>query len=222
MELLVATLVAIQAGRDPDAQAHIRQIVDTTRSAIGVIASRLYRGQEHELYYLLLTTWEDEDSWRKAREQCDPHLYLQDSEDLLSSPVEQWLMHYQWGYSRPARPPVASAVHISSLHPQQSDVVQQIWLHGLREQALSSTLTFAFLARGMDREATEPRRIFKVPGEPHLMPQDATQYGSVLLSFFSWASEMEREEFYSSTPYHKLQRSVEKAGKMRTFSIDQV
>ncbi len=221
MELLVVTLAYIQAGKEADAQVALRQIIDTVRSAIGVTAVRVYRGREHGLYYLLLTTWEDEESWRKAQGRYDPQSCLLERPELLLTPPEQWLMSYQWGYSRPARPSHISTAHIATIQEGQVEAVQQAWIRTLRQHALSPTLAFAFLARGMDREATAPRRALKA-GQGQAIQEQSYQHGPILLIFLSWASETEREAFYTSPPYKALQKSVEAAGVTRVLPLDQL
>src|SRR5437764_14157778 len=103
MELLVVTLAHTPPGRDADGLAQVRLMSDTVRNATGLINARFYCSRGQEAYYFILTTWEDEDSWQRAQEHYNPkQLLLGSAPDLLTDPPEQWLMHYLWGYSRPA------------------------------------------------------------------------------------------------------------------------
>jgi quinol monooxygenase YgiN len=223
MELLVVTLAHIIAGRDTDILARIRQITDTVRNAPGLVTSHMYRGREQDSYYFMLTTWEDIESWQKAQERHDPKQHLLATADLLVSPPEQWLMHYQWGYSRPAKQPTVSAAHITTLRPDQARLAQREWITDLRKQTTKPTLAFAFLAQEIDRDATasfrtvKPRRIETRAEEKFVYYQ-----GTTLLNFLSWASEREREEFYMDPHYQSIKKLLESLAVTRILPLEQV
>src|SRR2546429_5022833 len=210
MELLVVTLAHIIAGRDADILARIRQIADTVRNAPGLVTSHMYRGREQDSYYFMLTTWEDAESWQKAQERYDPRQHLLATADLLVSPPEQWLMHYQWGYSRPAKQPIVSAAHITTLRPDQARLAQREWITGLRKQTTKPTLAFAFLAQEIDRDATAPFHTVKTQ-RPEARAEEKFVYyqGTTLLNFLSWASETEREEFYRDPHYQSVKKLLQ-------------
>src|SRR5256714_15645806 len=149
MELLAVTLAHITPGRDADGLAHIRLISDSVRNAPGLVTSRFYRSRGHDPYYFMLTTWEDEESWQRAQERYNPHqLLLGSASELLIGPPEQWLMHYLWGYSRPAAVPILATIHLGTIRPDEADRAQRGWIEGLRRQVVRPILSFAFLARG--------------------------------------------------------------------------
>src|SRR5207248_11450446 len=98
MELLVVTLAHITPGRDTDGLAHIRLISDTVRNAPGLVISRFYRSRGHASYYFMLSTWEDEESWRMAQERYNrKQLLLGSTAELVIDAPEHWLMTYQMG-----------------------------------------------------------------------------------------------------------------------------
>ena len=111
-ELLVVTLVYTLPDRDTDALAHIRFIGEMMRNATGLVSSSFYHSREQQPYYLLLNTWEDEESWQQARERYNPTALLLTHPDLLVALPEQWYMYYRWGYSRPARSQTVATTHI--------------------------------------------------------------------------------------------------------------
>ncbi|SRR6266849_2128493 len=223
MELLVATLAHIIAGRDADILARIRQIADTVRNAPGMVTSHMYRGREQDSYYFMLTTWEDAESWQKAQEHHDPRQHLLATADLLLSPPEQWLMHYQWGYSRPAKQPTVSAAHITTLRPDQARLAQREWITGLRKQTMKPTLAFAFLAQEIDRDATAQFRAVKSPRVEARSEEKFVYYqGTTLLNFLSWASETEREEFYRDPHYQSIKKLLESLAVTRILPLEQV
>ncbi|WP_201367400.1 antibiotic biosynthesis monooxygenase family protein [Dictyobacter formicarum] len=76
---------------------------DTLRSAPGLISTRLYRGRGNGIVYLLLTTWEDEQSWLKAQERHTPKKLLLTATNLLVSQPEQWCSTISGAIA--ARPP---------------------------------------------------------------------------------------------------------------------
>src|SRR5579883_2654394 len=217
MEQLVVTLAHIAAGRDTDALALIRLITDTVRSAPGINTAQCYRSCNTTSYFLLLTTWEDADSWHKARDRYNPRDLLLTAADLLAAPPEQWQMQYLWGYRRPIASPALSAVHLAAIRPAVIEQAQQTWMQGLQQQTLQPTLAFAFLARGMDDDATVLRKAYK-PGTPG----SHSHAGSVLLNFFSWGSDEERSEFYEDATYRTMHTALEHAGSVRILSLEPV
>ncbi len=201
MELLVATLVYTSSGRDGDVLARMHFIYETVRNAPGLITSHLYRGGGKESLYFILTTWDGEESWRKAQDRHSLKKLLLESSEMLSATPQQWLMQYLWGYSRPAAQPVMAAAHLASVRAEQVEFVQQGYIKGLRQQAIQPMLTFALLARGVNEESypiasqsTERR----FPGSPLRQPN------SIFLSLFSWASEEDREDFYADSHYRAV------------------
>src|SRR5918911_227382 len=107
MELLVVTLAYTIPGRDADILARIRLIADTVRNAPGLVTSQTYRSLGAHSYFLLLTTWDSEESWQRSQDRYNPkQLLLSSATELLAALPEQWLMYYLWGYSRPAAIPL--------------------------------------------------------------------------------------------------------------------
>ena len=219
MELLVVTLAHITPGRDTDGLAHIRLISDTVRNAPGLIISRFYRSRGHDSYYFMLTTWEDEESWRRAQERYNPkQLLLGSTAELLIDPPEQWLMHYLWGYSRPAAVPILAAAHLATIRADQADRTQRGWIESLRRQAVQPALAFAFLARGVNEDA--------VAFQPSLAPSTPNggdslyQHGSIFLNLLCWASEADREEFYEDANYRAISLFLNSVGMIQMLTLD--
>jgi hypothetical protein len=190
------------------------------RNAPGLITSQAYRSQGTNAYYLLLTTWDTEESWQRVQERYNPkHLLLNSATELLTALPEQWLMHYLWGYSRPAAPPVLAAAHLAHIRPDQAETTQRNWIEGLRRQAIYPTLAFAFLARGKQEDSARS-------GNPHLGPltqQDAgasTHPGSTFLNLFCWSNEAERDEFYTDPHYQALYRFVGSMGVVQVLPLE--
>src|SRR2546422_2886347 len=148
MEILVATLARTIVEREAEGSERIRWLTETMRNAYGLISLRAYRSRERDAYYILLTTWEDEEYWRKAQERYNPkQLLLTAAPELLIASPEQWLMHYLWGYSHPSVEPTVAAIHVATIQPEQADRTQRGWMESLRRQAIQPLLAFAFLAR---------------------------------------------------------------------------
>src|SRR5256885_16314904 len=102
----------------------------------------------------MLTTWEDEECSQKARNRYNPkQLLLGSATELLIDPPEQWLMHYLWGYSRPAAEPIVAAAHLGTICPEQADRTQRGWIESLRRQAVNPELSVACVARGLNEDA---------------------------------------------------------------------
>jgi quinol monooxygenase YgiN len=219
MELLVATLAYTASGRDADVLARIRLITDTIRNAPGLINSRFYRSRGNNSYYLLLTTWEDEEGWHRAKERHNPkHLLLESAPEMLGASPEQWLMSYLWGYSRPSATPVVAAAHLASVRPDRVEFAQRGWIEGLRRPSVQTTLAFAFLARGMNEKSA----VGSVPS-----PEDAAetgdapyQRGNILLNLFNWGSEIEREDFYTDPGYQTISKFVNSVGVVRILPLE--
>lgn len=206
-ELLVVTLAQTLPGKEVDALARIQAIAETLRSAPGLVTSRIYTGDGNENTFLILTTWEDAESWHKAQERHSPKQLLLKLKDILTAPPEQCLMSYLWGYSRPTQSSVLASAHLITLPTIQAELTQNSWLQGLQQTSLQLLLTFAFIARGQ-REIQTGLRVAK-PGLPGNAQQMTRLTNSILLGFFSWASEAERDEFYIEPQYQKMQTLVE-------------
>ncbi|GHO84512.1 antibiotic biosynthesis monooxygenase family protein [Dictyobacter formicarum] len=217
-ELLVVTLAHVLPGKDTEARAHIRSIADTLRSAPGLISTRLYRGRGNGIVYLLLTTWEDEQSWLKAQERHTPKKLLLTATNLLVSQPEQWLLYYLWGYSRPTAPAQLASVHIMTIEPQKIEQVQKQWLAGLYQPELQTNLTFAFFARGINDTPTA----HKMAAVTHATTYQEifAQQSSLLFVFFSWANEMEREDFYAQEIYQQVKKIVERTAPINVLSLE--
>jgi hypothetical protein len=220
MELLVATLAYTTTGRDADVLARIRLIADTVRIAPGLVTSRFYRSRGKDTYYLMLTTWDDDESWQMAQEKYGPKQLLTSlATELLTAAPEQWLMRYLWGYSRPAANPILAAAHLAHIRKEQAEYAELGWIEKLRQQAVQSTLAFAFLARGMQEETFAASRA-SARGKTGATQSLPYHRGSFLLNLFSWGSENEREEFYADPNYQAINRFVNSAGSVRVLSLE--
>ncbi len=220
MELLVATLAHTTPGRDVDGLADIRLIIDTIRNAQGLVTLRSYRGSGDDVYYLALTTWQDEESWQKAQERYNPkQLMMSSIPGLLVSPPRQWLMQYLWGYSRPAAQPTLAAVHIASTRSEQAEYVRRGWIECLRRQVVQPTLALAsaFLARGIDEDAlvTHP---LAAGDKMHESP--VYLEGSIFLNMLSWPDEANREEFYVDPDYQAISRFLSGVGTIQVLQLE--
>src|SRR5579863_6267136 len=129
MELLLVTVAHTKPGRDADILARIRLIADTIRIVPGMITSQFYRSRGDTSYYVMLTTWESEEAWQRAKEHYSPkYLLLSSATELLATTPEQWLMHYLWGYSRPAATATIAATHLVQMAPTQAHIAQKAWI----------------------------------------------------------------------------------------------
>ncbi|GAC1393364.1 MAG: hypothetical protein NVS4B11_02010 [Ktedonobacteraceae bacterium] len=212
MELLVVTLAYTTPTKDVDTLARIQLINDTLRNAQGLVTSRFYRGRGSSPCYAMLTTWEDEETWKRAQERYNPKQLLSSSAaELLVSLPEQWLFTYLWGYSRPAASPALAAIHFATVRSEQADVVQRGWIEGLRRQTAQPTLAFAFLARGIHKQLSPIS----------LTEENATRIqGALFLNLLSWASEEDREDFYADPNYKAVNRFINGMGTIQIFSLE--
>ena len=120
---------------------------------------------------------------------------------MLSATPQQWLMHYIWGYSRPAALPVLAAAHLANVRADQVEFVQQGYIKGLRQQAIQPMLAFALLARGINEESYPASRQGRTLEEHSVASGSSRQPNNLFLSLFSWASEEDREDFYADPRY---------------------
>lgn len=219
MELLVVTLAHVMPDRDAEGLARIHLISDTIRNALGLVSASFYRGRGNESYYFMLTTWEDEEYWQKARERYNPkQLLLGSTTGLLIDPPEQWLMHYLWGYSRPAAEPILATVHLGTIRPDQADRAQRGWIECLGRQAAQPILSFAFLARGLNEDMIAP----------HAFPATSAagggnspyKHGSIFLNLLSWANQADREDFYTDQYYQAISRFLNRVGVVQVITLE--
>ena len=213
MEMLVATLVNTQPGSDTDALTHLRLLADAVRNAPGLVSARFYHCHGAEASHLLLTNWEDSESWRRAQRNYNPKDLLLTTNELLAITPEQWLLQYTWGFTRPLALSTLISVHLTTTYPDQLEVIQQAWLQSLSQEALQLSLASGFLARGADEDATAPRRAVRVKDTSR--PQS-----SVLMSFLAWASAGERDAFYKDAHYHTISALSQHGASTRILELE--
>ena len=218
MELLVVTLIHTYPQRDIDATARLRLIADTIRNAPGLMNVNLYRNRGQISRFLMLTNWDSEESWQESYERHSPQsLLLSSAAELLTTSPEQWLMHYLWGYTRPAAIPVYASAYLAYIRPEQAELAQQGWIEALRRQARFPLLAFAFLARGSYEHA-----MLSTPA----IPQEAEsreashRHSAVFLNVLNWANDADREDFYADTTYQAINRFIGTLGTMQTLSLE--
>jgi heme-degrading monooxygenase HmoA len=214
LELLVVTLVRAVPGSETDNLSHMRFVMGTVRNAPGVVSIRSFSGSEEEAYYLILTTWEDEELWQKAQERYSPkRLLMRSAPDMLVSPPKQWLMHYLWGYRRPGAPTVLAAAHVASIRSEQAENARRGWIESLRRQVVQPTVTVAsaLLARGVEEE--NAASLSEKPGE-------SPSHGSIFLNLLSWPDEANREEFYADQDYQAIHRYLSGVGVVQMLTLD--
>jgi heme-degrading monooxygenase HmoA len=221
MELLVVTLAHTAPGRDTDGLARIRLISDTVRNAPGLVTARFYRSRGHDSYYFMLTTWEDEESWRRAQERHNPkQLLIGTGTELLLAPPEQWLMRYLWGYSRPLAAPILAVAHLATVRPDQRERTQRGWIESLHRQAVQPTLAFAFLARGANEDTLPPG---PSPAASSMNEGESPyQQGSIFLNLLCWASEADREDFYMDPNYRAISIFLNSVGIIQLLALDPI
>ena len=217
IELLVVTLAQTRPGKEVDALAQISAITDALRHAPGLVTSHFYYGENNESTFLILTAWEDAESWRKAQERYNPRQLLLSVKELLTAPPEQCLMSYVWGYSRPTRSPILTSAHLVTLPTSKVDQVQVQWLQVLQHTNQQMLLTFAFLARGQREQLSNSDTMQFSPSGTPAEPVKATN--SILLGLFNWSCEAERDEFYAEPRYQAVQSMLEKVGHVLTLPL---
>jgi hypothetical protein len=216
MELLVATLAHTVRGASEDALARVRLVVDTMKNVPGVMNTRLYAGREGDGSYFILTSWEDEEFWRRAQEQerQNPRdlLYSAGSELLTAAP-EQWQMHYLWGYSRPSAQPTVAAAHLATVRPDAIERIQRAWIETLQYQAAQMALAFAFLTRGGKADT----------GSSSANGNAAQQEGaggSTFLNLLSWPDETQQKEYYADLHYKAFRGYLNQVGMERVMLLE--
>jgi hypothetical protein len=220
MELLVATLAQMALGKDDDGPTRLRLISETIQHAPGLVNARFYRSRESDSYYLILTTWEDEDFWPQAQDRYSPMNLLGGSTgELLTASPEQWLMRYLWGYSRPSAQPAIAAAHIVTVRPDQAERVERSWIDGLRKQVTQPALAFAFLARGRNEDSALIHN-YSTLDNNKITEDSANNNGSNFLNLLSWPGETQRRDFYADQNYQAISGFLRSVGVMRVVVLD--
>jgi quinol monooxygenase YgiN len=219
MELLAVTLAHTHPQRDVDAAARMRLIADTIRNVSGLLTVSLYRSRGSSSYFLMLTTWDSEESWQQSYERHSPKsLLLSSATELLTASPEQWLMHYLWGYSRPAATPVYAVAQLAQIRSDQAELAQRAWIEVLRRQARFPLLAFAFLARGSQEHAV--RSFASSADQAAEQRKSLCQHGSEFLNLLSWADEVDREDFYADTTYQAINRFISTLGVVQVLPLE--
>lgn len=214
MELLVATLAHTARGADEEALARMRLVVDTMKNVPGMMNAQLYAGRDGEACYFILTSWEDEEFWQKAREQHDPRdLLLNANSELLTAAPEQWQMHYLWGYSRPSAQPTIAAAHLATVRPDATGRVQRAWIENLQRQAAQPALAFAFLTRGRNVDTAS----YGINSNAS-MQENANH--STFLNLLSWPSKTQQKDFYADQQYKAFRGYLNQVGMERTITLE--
>jgi heme-degrading monooxygenase HmoA len=222
MELLVATLAHIALGSEDDGTTRLRLISETIQNAPGLVNARFYRSRESQLYYFMLTTWEDEDFWYKAQERYNPKTLLKGSTtELFTAQPEQWLMRYLWGYSRPSAQPAVAAAHIVTVRPDQAERVERNWMEGLRRQVKQPALAFAFLARGSNEDSSFIHDQTTV-NSIRFTGASANTNSSNFLNVLSWPNETQRKDFYGDQNYKAMSGFLSSVGVVRVLALDPI
>ena len=222
MELLVATLAHMASGSEDDGTTRLRLIAETIQNAPGLVNARFYRSREPELFYFMLTTWEDEEIWSKAQERYNPSTLLTGSTiELLTTQPEQWLMRYVWGYSRPSVQPAIAAAHIVTVRRDQVERVEQNWMEGLHRQVKQPALAFAFLAKGSNEHTTFIHDQSTVNNIRFSDTSDNT-YSSNFLNVLSWPNETQRKDFYADQHYKAVSGFLSSVGVVRVLALDPI
>ena len=220
MELLVATLAHAASNNDDEGTTRLRLISDTIQNAPGLVNVRMYRSREPESHYFIITTWEDEELWFKARDRYDPKNLLRASAaELLTAPPEQWLMHYLWGYSQPSAQPVIAAAHIVNVRPDQAERVERSWIEGLRRLVAQPGLAFGFLARGRNEDNSFPHAP-QFLQNPAFSEAQSGDYTSNFLNVLSWPGETQRKDFYADQHYKAISGFLSSVGVMRILALE--
>jgi heme-degrading monooxygenase HmoA len=220
MELLVATLAHIASGKDDDGTTRLRLISETIQNAPGLVNARFYHSREPESYYFILTTWENEDFWYKAQDRYNPKNLLSGATtELLPTHLEQWLMRYLWGYSRPSAQPAIAAVHLVTVRPDQAERVERSWTEGLRRQVTQPTLAFAFLARGRTEDSTFIHDQSTL-NNLQFTEVSSNNYSSNFLNVLSWPGETQRKDFYADQNYKAISGFLSSVGVVRVLALE--
>lgn len=216
MELLVATLAHTPRGANEEVLARMRLVVDTMKNVPGIMNTRLYVGREGEGCYFILTSWEDEELWRRAQEQerQNPRdLLYSAGSDLLTAAPEQWQMHYLWGYSRPSAQPTIAAAHLATVRPDATERIQRTWVETLQRHASQLTLAFAFLTRGRNVDTGS----FAINGSS---AQQENIGGSTFLNLLSWPNETQQKEYYADLHYKAFRGYLNQVGMERLIMLE--
>ncbi len=214
MELLVATLAHTARGENEEALARMRLVVDTMKNVPGMLNARLYAGRNGEACYFILTSWEDEEFWYKARERQNPRdLLLNANSELLTTAPEQWQMHYLWGYSRPSAQPTIAAAHLATVRPDATESIQRAWVESLQRQVTQPALTFAFLTRGKNVDTAS----YGING--NLSMQENANH-STFLNLLSWPGETQQKDFYADSQYKAFRGYLNQVGIERLIMLE--
>jgi heme-degrading monooxygenase HmoA len=205
--------------RDPETATRIHMVAEAVRPAAGLMNIQCYQSREKESYYVLLSTWDDEESWHKARERHNPRqLLLKSAGQHLAGEPEQWFLHYLWGYTKPTITPGVITLQLSNVRPDKIEQAQQVWLKSLSQQARETSLSYAFFARGAYED---PALALRHPPTEAAHHKDSSYLqGTVLLNFFSWGTERDRETFYAHPLSQRIATFINSTSISRILALE--
>ena len=172
METLHALLIHPYPGQIDEVPRQVGLLIERLPSLPELLVGRFFRSQGEAHTYLLLTTW---DSGAGSQLLADDLLDSPPGDSPAQKPerayrlivptpvageVEEWFLHYRWGYSRSGLEARSALVVIVSNLEGQESLIQQRWIAGLRTLAGETPLGQIFLARSTPAEAGETAPLF--------------------------------------------------------------
>lgn len=172
METLHALLIHPYPGQNDEVPRQVGLLIERLPSLPELLVGRFFRSQGEAHTYLLLTTWDpgagnqlSADDLLEAPAGDSAAQKPERSYRLLLPPsvegeIEEWFLHYRWGYSRSGLEARAALIVIVSHIEGQEQLIQQRWIAGLRALAGETPLGQIFLARSAPAEAGDLAPLF--------------------------------------------------------------
>src|SRR5579885_617214 len=172
METLHALLIHPRPGQIDEVPRQVGLLIERLPSLPELLVGRFFRSQGEAHTYLLLTTWDPgagdqlladdllETPDHEAAAPKPERAYRLILPALVEGEIEEWFLHYRWGYSRSGWEARSALVIIVSHLDGQESVLQQRWIAGLRTLAGETPLAQMFLARSAPTEEPEATPLF--------------------------------------------------------------
>lgn len=172
METLHALLIHPYPGQIDEAPRELSWAIERLPALPELLVARFFRSPGEAHTYLILTTW-DPEAGRKIRQDDvlenpeeaqglprPEHLYRLALPGPIEGEMEEWFLHYIWGYSRSGMEARHALVLVVSRSAGQESQNRQRWIAGLRALAAEAPVGQVFLARSIPQATNEAEPMF--------------------------------------------------------------
>lgn len=167
METLHTVVIRPYPGQHDEIHRQLGLLLERLPSLPELFAARFFRNRGETHTYLVLTTWNPlakdlavaetppQQDKQQPPEQKTERVSRLTLPAGIAGEIEEWLLHYLWGYSRSGLEAREATVLFVSSPVEPEPIFIQRWIAGLRALAAETPLGQMFLAKSLSQTAGE-------------------------------------------------------------------